>query len=161
LEPVEVEGATGTMHTNFEGKARAAIDQLLHADKDFVYLHIEAPDECGHRNEVDNKVKSIEIIDRQIVAPVKKALDASGEDYSIMVLPDHPTPLRLRTHTSNPVPYIIYRNTCRDAARHVSAKDAACHVSTYNEKTSASTGIYIGEGFRLMDRFIMKSDINN
>jgi len=146
LEPVEVEGATGTMHTNFDGKAQAAIDQLLRFDKDFVYLHIEAPDECGHRYEVENKVKSIEIIDRKIVAPIKEALDVSGEDYSIMILPDHPTPLRLRTHTSDPVPYIIYRN-CRDGAS---------PVSTYNEKTGASTGIYIEEGFQLMDRFIMK-----
>ena len=145
LEPVEVEGATGNMHTNFDGKAQAAIDQLLNKGKDFVYLHIEAPDECGHRHEVNNKVKSIEIIDRKIVSPIKEALDALGEDYSMMILPDHPTPLRLRTHTSNPVPYIIYRNTCRDAAR---------HVSTYTEKTGASTGIFIEEGFRLMDRFI-------
>jgi len=145
LEPVEVDGATGNMHTNFDGKAQAAIDQLLIKDKDFVYLHIEAPDECGHRYEVDNKVKSIEIIDRKIVAPIKEALDASGEEYSIMTLPDHPTPLRLRTHTSDPVPYIIYRNTRRDAAR---------YVSTYTEKTGASTGIFIEEGFRLMDRFI-------
>ena len=154
LKPVEVEGATGNMHSNFDGKAQAAIEQLLHFGMDFVYLHIEAPDECGHRHEVDNKVKSIEIIDRHIVAPIKKALDASGEDYSIMVLPDHPTPLRLRTHTSDPVPYVIYRNTagaCRDAAR---------HVSTYNEKTGASTGIYIEEGHRLMDRFIKKSKIS-
>jgi len=150
LEPVEVEGATGNMHTNFDGKAMAAIDQLLCKGKDFVYLHIEAPDECGHRYEVYNKVKSIEIIDRQIVAPIKKALDASGEEYSIMVLPDHPTPLRLRTHTSDPVPYIIYCNTC---------KNAAYHVASYTEKTGASTGIIIEEGFQLMDRFIRNIEL--
>jgi len=159
LEPVEVDGATGNIHTNFDGKAQAAIDQLLKFGKDFVYVHLEAPDECGHRFEVDNKVKSIEIIDRKIVAPIKDALDVSGEDYSIMVLPDHPTPLRLRTHTSNPVPYVIYRNTCRDGAcpvstGHVSTIDGACPVSTYTEKTAISTGIYIKEGFRLMDRFV-------
>jgi 2,3-bisphosphoglycerate-independent phosphoglycerate mutase len=145
LEPVEVEGATGNMHTNFDGKAQAAIDQLLVKGKDFVYLHVEAPDECGHRHEVDNKVKSIEIIDRQIVAPIKKAMDASGEEYSIMVLPDHPTPLRLRTHTSDPVPYIIYRNTV----------DQQSGVAGYTEKTGASTGVFIEEGFRLMDKFIL------
>ena len=145
LKPVEVEGATGNIHTNFDGKAQAAIDQLFNSDMDFVYLHIEAPDECGHRYEVDNKVKSIEIIDRQIVAPIKNALDASGEDYAIMVLPDHPTPLRLRTHTSDPVPYLIYRNKRRDGTHSVSA---------YNEKSASSTGIYIEDGFRLMDRFI-------
>ncbi len=146
LEVVEVEGATGNMHTNFAGKARAAIDQLLSKGKDFVYLHIEAPDECGHRHEVENKVKAIEIIDRQIVAPIKKALDDSGEEYSIMILPDHPTPLRLRTHTSDPVPYIIYRNTA----------DKPNGVDTYTEKSGASTGVYVSEGFRLMDRFIGK-----
>ena len=145
LEPIEVKGATGNIHTNFDGKAQAAIEQLLYKNKDFVYIHIEAPDECGHRHEVENKVKSIEIIDSKIVAPIKKALDDSGEDYSMMMLPDHPTPLRLRTHTSDPVPYIIYRNTCRDAT---------CHVSTYTEKSAASTGIYIEEGFKLMDKLI-------
>ena len=148
LEPVEVEGATGNMHTNFDGKAQAAIDQLLAKGKDFVYLHIEAPDECGHRHEVENKVKSIEIIDRKIVAPIKKALDASGEKYSIMILPDHPTPLRLRTHTSDPVPYIIYRNTATIQSG----------VKTYTEKTGASTGIFIEEGFRLMDRLIKREE---
>ena len=149
LEPVEIEGATGNIHTNFDGKAQAAIEQLLTKGKDFVYLHIEAPDECGHRHEIDNKVKSIEIIDRQVVAPIKQAMDASGEDYSIMVLPDHPTPLRLRTHTSDPVPYLIFRNTvCRDVAWSAS--------TGYTEKTGASTGIFIEEGFRLMDRFIAK-----
>ena len=142
LEPVEVEGATGNMHTNFSGKAQAAVQQLL-SGKDFVYLHIEAPDECGHRHEVENKVRSIEIIDSDIVTPIKEALDKSGEDYSIMVLPDHPTPLRLRTHTSNPVPYIIYRNNLKQQG-----------AATYTEKTGAATGIYLDEGFRLMDRFI-------
>ena len=144
LEPVEVEGATGNIHTNFAGKAQAAIDQLLGKDKDFVYLHVEAPDECGHRHEVENKVKSIELIDRLMVAPIKKALDASGEDYSIMVLPDHPTPLRLRTHTSDPVPYIIYRNT----------SDKVSGVNCYTETNAASTGVFVEDGFRLMDRFI-------
>ena len=144
LEPVEVEGATGNIHTNFSGKARAAIDRLLKTDNDFVYLHIEAPDECGHRYEVENKVKSIEIIDRQIVSPIKNALDNSGIEYAMMVLPDHPTPLRLRTHTSNPVPYVIYRNTAQINSG----------ASVYTESSAASTGIFIKEGFKLMDRFI-------
>jgi 2,3-bisphosphoglycerate-independent phosphoglycerate mutase len=144
LEVVEVEGATGNIHTNFAGKARAAIHQILANKKDFVYLHVEAPDECGHRHEVDNKVKSIELIDRHIVAPIKQALDDSGEDYAIMVLPDHPTPLCLRTHTSDPVPYIIYRKG--------DIKPGG--INTYTEKTAASTGIYVNDGFRLMDKFV-------
>jgi 2,3-bisphosphoglycerate-independent phosphoglycerate mutase len=144
LEAVEVPGATGNMHSNFDGKAQAAIAQLLTKGKDFVYLHVEAPDECGHRYEVENKVRSIEIIDQQIVLPIKEALDASGEAYSIMVLPDHPTPLRLRTHTSDPVPYAIYRNT----------EERRQAVSAYTEKNGTATGLYIANGFQLMDRFI-------
>ncbi|MDR0712748.1 MAG: cofactor-independent phosphoglycerate mutase [Bacteroidales bacterium] len=144
LEVVEVQGATGNMHSNFSGKAQAAIDQLLRKGKDFVYLHVEAPDECGHRHEVENKVKSIEIIDQQIVLPIKEALDASGEDYSIMVLPDHPTPLRKRTHTSTPVPYVIFRNT--------EAQQQA--ITEYTEKNSTLSSRYIADGYTLMDRFI-------
>jgi 2,3-bisphosphoglycerate-independent phosphoglycerate mutase len=144
LEVIDVPGATGNMHSNFRGKAQAAIEQLLEKGKDFVYLHVEAPDECGHRHEITNKVKSIEIIDQQIVLPIKEALDASGEAYSIMVLPDHPTPLRKRTHTSAPVPYIIYRST-----KHQKQRTAA-----YTEKNGTLSGQYIAEGFLLMDRFI-------
>ncbi|MDR1864668.1 MAG: cofactor-independent phosphoglycerate mutase [Bacteroidales bacterium] len=144
LEAVDVPGATGNMHSNFDGKAQAAIEQLLKKGKDFVYLHVEAPDECGHRHEIMNKVKSIEIIDQQIVLPVKEALDASGEAYSVMVLPDHPTPLRRRTHTSDPVPYLIYRST--DAQRRP--------VTAYTEKNGIAAGRYITEGYTLMDRFI-------
>jgi 2,3-bisphosphoglycerate-independent phosphoglycerate mutase len=150
LEPVEVEGATGNIHTNFAGKAQAAIDELLSKDKDFVYLHIEAPDECGHRYEIENKVKSIEIIDRQIVAPIKKALDDSGKEYSMMILPDHPTPLRLRTHTSDPVPYIIYRNK----------NEKQNGVNTYTEKSAASTEVYIEEGHLLMNRLFLVHNKN-
>ncbi|MDR2036582.1 MAG: cofactor-independent phosphoglycerate mutase [Bacteroidales bacterium] len=149
LEPIEVPGATGNIHTNFEGKTQAAIDQLLNKGKDFVYLHIEAPDESGHRYEVENKVKSIEIIDQQMVLPIKEALDASGEEYSIMILPDHPTPLRLRTHTSDPVPYAIYRSTV----------ERRSEISAYTEKNGAATGLYIREGFRLMDRFLKDEDV--
>ncbi|MDR1667656.1 MAG: cofactor-independent phosphoglycerate mutase [Bacteroidales bacterium] len=144
LEVVEVPGATGNMHSNFDGKAQAAIDQLLAKGKDFIYLHVEAPDECGHRHEVQNKVKAIEIIDQQIVLPIKEALDASGEPYSIMVLPDHPTPLRKRTHTSVPVPYLIYRNT--EAQQH--------GICDYTEKNATLSGRFIANGHTLMDRFI-------
>jgi 2,3-bisphosphoglycerate-independent phosphoglycerate mutase len=109
LDSVDVDGVTGNINTNFKGKAEAALKELKNG-KDFVYVHIEAPDECGHRFEIENKVKSIEYIDKLIVGTLLEGLSAY-DDYSIMVLPDHPTPLSLRTHTPEPVPYIIYRKS--------------------------------------------------
>ncbi len=105
---VEVEGATGYIDTNFSGKAQACIDAF--ADHDFVYLHVEAPDECGHRFEIAEKVKSLELIDEQVLTPIVTAL-AQYDDYKIMILPDHATPLALKTHTSEPVPYLIYQKS--------------------------------------------------
>ena len=96
---IDVEGATGTIHTNFEGKAQAAINALKNGS-DFVYVHLEAPDECGHQHDIKNKVRSIELIDEKIIAPIMNAMREAGEDFSIMVLPDHPTPLNLRTPVS-------------------------------------------------------------
>ena len=142
LDAVDVEGATGNIHTNFRGKAEAALKELK-KDKDFVYVHIEAPDECGHRFEIENKVKSIEFIDSQIVKPLLEGL-AEFDDYSVLVLPDHPTPLPLRTHTAEPVPYIIYRKS--------SARPSG--ITCYDEFRAQETGIRIEEGYTLMDRFI-------
>jgi 2,3-bisphosphoglycerate-independent phosphoglycerate mutase len=144
LDVADVEGATGNMHSNFAGKAQAAIDLLLNKEKDFVYLHVEAPDECGHRHEVQNKVKSIEIIDQQIVLPIKEALDAAEIAYSIMVLPDHPTPLNIRTHTATPVPYVIYRSGAAENAKPLA----------YTEKNGIVSGNTISKGHTLMNRFI-------
>ena len=143
LKSVEVEGATGNLHTNFIGKARAALDEL-EAGMDFVYVHVEAPDECGHRYEIENKVKSIELIDSQVVGTILEGLE-KYEDYSILVLPDHPTPLSLRTHTSEPVPYLLYRKSSRIASG----------VEGYDEFQAASTGVYMDEGYKLMDRFLL------
>lgn len=144
LTSVNVEGATGNINTNFEGKGQAAINELLNNNKDFVYVHIEAPDECGHRHEIENKVKAIELIDEKIVAPVVKALNESGEDYSILVMPDHPTPLALKTHTSEAVPFIIYRsNEVIDSG-----------LKGYDEQQAKSTGAYIDKGYTLMDKFL-------
>ena len=139
----EVEGATGYIDTNYEGKVQAAINELNNG-QDFVYIHIEAPDECGHRGEVDNKVKAIEYIDEKILAPLLDALKASGEDYSIMILPDHPTPLTIRTHTSDPIPYLIYRsNNLVDSG-----------VTVFDEESAKNTGVYIEKGPTLMNRFL-------
>lgn len=143
LDTVDVEGVTGNINTNFRGKAEAALDELRKG-KDFVYIHIEAPDECGHRFEVENKVRSIELIDELVVGTLLEGL-ADFDDFSLMVLPDHPTPLSLRTHTADPVPYVIYRKR--------SAKPSG--AAGYDEFEAHKTGIFIGQGHELMDRFLL------
>jgi 2,3-bisphosphoglycerate-independent phosphoglycerate mutase len=142
MRAVDVEGATGNIHTNFRGKAEAALREL-ESGQDLVYVHIEAPDECGHRFEIENKVRSIELIDEEVVGPILKGLE-QFEDYSVMVLPDHPTPLSLRTHTSEPVPFIIYRKS----------QPITLGVDGYDEIQAKNTGIYISQGHKLMDYFL-------
>lgn len=137
----EVKGATGYIDTNFEGKAECAIKEL--ETKDFVYIHIEAPDECGHRNEPENKVKSIEIIDEKVLSKVVEALD-KYDDYKIMVLPDHPTPIVTMTHAGDAVPYMIYQKS----------KATNNGVATFTEQTAKATGNYVEIGHTLMDKFI-------
>jgi len=143
MDIIEVEGATGNIHTNFKGKAKAALDEMAKGN-DFVYIHVEAPDECGHRYEIENKYKAIEYIDNQIVKVIKDEMERIGEDYRMIILPDHPTPLSLRTHTSEPVPFLIYQSN--DEKNNVN--------DTYNEVTSKETGLYFPEGYKLMDYFI-------
>lgn len=141
MRVVEVEGATGYIDTNFDGKAAAAINEFKDG-QDFVYIHVEAPDECGHRNETENKVKAIELIDGKILGPVVEELRKMG-DFKVLVTPDHATPLSLRTHTNDPVPFFIYDST----------KDYE-GVETFNEKTAKDTGIYISTGHKIMQEFI-------
>ena len=107
LRPVHVEGATGTIHTNFEGKAQAALE-VLKGKEDFLYLHVEAPDECSHQGDLQGKIRSLELIDQKVLSPIFQGLKEQGEPFRIMVLPDHPTPLALRTHVAEPVPFLIY-----------------------------------------------------
>ncbi|MBE6008116.1 MAG: cofactor-independent phosphoglycerate mutase [Lachnospiraceae bacterium] len=145
LRSIDVEGATGNYDTNFAGKAKAAIDELLNGS-DYVYIHMEAPDECGHRGELDNKKLSVELIDKEVVGPVVEAMRKAGEDFSILVMPDHPTPIKIKTHTSDPVPFLIYRSN--------DEKDSG--LDSYNEKTAASTGLYIEKGYTLMQKFLNK-----
>lgn len=144
MTSIDVEGATGNVHTNYEGKANAAIKWLIDEDKDFVYVHLEGPDECGHRNELENKIKAIELIDEKIINPIKRALDEYGEDYKLLVLPDHPTPLRLRTHTGDPVPYMLFKSN-----RVTIDKD-----KRYTEDYAMKNGELIEEGYTLMDYFL-------
>jgi len=145
MKVVLVEGADGTLHTNYEGKAKAAVDVLLKEGYDFVYVHVEAPDEMGHQGSVDRKVKAIEYLDEKVIRPVKKAMDASGEDYRMLILPDHPTPIACRTHTSDPIPYLLYDST--DTG--MKAENAQ-----YNEKQAAASGIVVNEGYRLIEKLL-------
>ncbi len=142
LRSIDVEGATGNIHTNFTGKAKAALKEL-ESGQDFVYIHIEAPDECGHRHEIENKARSIELIDQQVIGTLLEGLN-KFDDYRILVLPDHPTPLSLRTHTSEPVPFILYQKSA----------EVSSGVDGYDEFQAQSTGVYINDGYTLMDRFI-------
>lgn len=144
LTSIDVEGATGNIHTNFSGKAAAALEALK--TDDFVYVHIEAPDECGHRYEVENKPRSIELIDEKVVGPILEGIKAFG-DYRILVLPDHPTPLSLRTHTSEPVPFILYD----------SIDEKISGVTGYDEEQAKTSGVFIEDGYTLMDLFIKGS----
>jgi len=140
MKVAHVDGATGSLDTNYLGKAQAAIDALLRDNQDFAYIHVEAPDEMGHQGNAAHKVKSIEEIDEKIIAVVKNALDKAGEPYRILVLPDHPTPICKRTHTSDPVPYVLYDS------RFIQKK-----VAVYSEEAAAATGIYQPDGYRLIE----------
>ena len=142
MRSIDVEGATGNVHTNYEGKAQAAIEAFRNGH-DYVYIHVEAPDECGHRAELENKVLSVELIDQKILKPVYEYLVSCGEDFRVMVLPDHPTPIRMRTHTSLPVPFFIY-----DSTRTLDG------VNSFSEESATAKGFYIENGFTLMEHLI-------
>ena len=143
MEVVCVEGATGSLHTNYEGKAAAAVKALLEDGRDFVYVHVEAPDEMGHQGSMTDKVQAIEYLDSRIVAPIKAAMDESGEEYRMLVLPDHPTPIRIRTHSSDPVPYVLY-DSHRQSRK----------IARYSETEAAAAGEYTADGYQLMERFL-------
>ncbi len=136
-----VDGATGNINTNFSGKAKTAIDAL--SEYDFVYLHIEAPDECGHHGDTEGKIKSIELIDEKVVAPVADYLERRGNKFNILIMPDHPTPIGLKTHTKEPVPYLLYRNY----------RPMECGLA-YNEKNALKSGNFIEYGYTLIDKVL-------
>lgn len=145
MQVVEVPGANGGLHTNYAGKAQAAVKAVLQDGCDFVYVHVEAPDEMGHQGSVENKIKAIENLDEKVIAPIKAAMDASGEDYRLLVLPDHPTPIRCRTHTADPVPYVLYDSTQQQKK-----------IAGYSEKEAAATGVFVPEGYSLIDKLFAK-----
>lgn len=141
MEVVKVEGATGGLHTNYEGKADAAVKALLSDGFDFAYIHVEAPDEMGHQGSAERKVQSIEFLDQRVIGRVKEQMEHAGADFRMLIMPDHPTPICCRTHTSDPIPYMLYDSTAPKNERHL-----------YNEEAGKESGIFIPEGYKLIDR---------
>ena len=142
---VEVEGANGGLHTNYEGKTQAAVKALLEDGYDFVYVHLEAPDEMGHQGSVERKVQAIEYLDTRVIGPLTEKLDAEGVDYRMLVLPDHPTPVRVRTHTPDSVPYMLYDST-----------NLLDKTWSYNEKEGAASGNFVAQGHKIIDHLFEK-----
>ena len=144
LRGIEVEGATGNYDTNFTGKANACLEGL-NSGLDYVYIHMEAPDECGHHGDTEHKVWSIEQIDKQVVKPIVEQLESKGEHFRMLICPDHPTPLCLMTHVSDPIPFIIYDNKLSQSG-----------ALSYTEKDAKSTGVFLSSGVELMQTFLKK-----
>ena len=145
MKVIEVEGANGGLDTNYEGKAEAAVDVLLKDNYDMAYIHVEAPDEMGHQGSVERKVKAIENLDKRVIKVVTEAMDKAGEDYRLLVMPDHPTPICVRTHTSDPVPYMLYDST-----------DIKNGNLDYNEKCGKESGIFMANGHEMMNYLLSK-----
>lgn len=141
MDNISVEGANGGLHTNYEGKARAAVKALSLDGYDFAYIHVEAPDEMGHQGSVDRKIQAIENLDQRVIRLVKEGLDEANVPYRMLVLPDHPTPIRVRTHTADPVPYLLYDSSRKEE-----------HSYHYNEKEAALTDHKLAEGWMMMER---------
>lgn len=143
MDNISVEGANGGLHTNYEGKARAALDALLNKGYDFAYIHVEAPDEMGHQGLVNEKIEAIEKLDKHVVQVLIEELDKSGEDYRMLILPDHPTPIRIRTHSSGPVPYLLYDNRKKLGGQ-----------ENYSEETADKSGLVWKDGYKLIDHLL-------
>lgn len=141
----KVEGANGGLNTNYEGKVAAAVKALTKDGYDFAYIHVEAPDEMGHQGSVEKKVKAIHYLDTRVIGPLTEQLRAAGEDFRLLVLPDHPTPIRVRTHTSDSVPYLLYDSTAEKN-----------ETWDYNEETGRASGLLIARGHELIDRLFEK-----
>lgn len=142
---VEVEGANGGLHTNYEGKTQAAVKALTEDGYDFAYIHVEAPDEMGHQGSVEKKVQAIEYLDSRVIAPLVESLKAQNVDFRMLVLPDHPTPIRVRTHTADNVPFMLYDSTAEQS-----------NAWNYNEKEGRESGNYIAKGHEIIDYLFSK-----
>ncbi len=142
MENIIVPGANGGLDTNYRGKAEAAVKALL-GGKDFAYIHVEAPDEMGHQGSYERKIQAIEHLGREVIAEVCAGLDNAGEDYRLLIMPDHPTPVAVRTHTSDPVPFLLYDSTAPlQKEQH------------YNEREAKQSGLEVMEGYRLIDQLL-------
>lgn len=139
MQNITVEGANGGLHTNYEGKAQAALDAMLVDGCDFAYIHVEAPDEMGHQGSIQKKIQAIEYLDQRVIKAVKEGLDASGEAYRMLILPDHPTPICVKTHTGNPVPYLLYDSRKQEK-----------HSWKYNEEEAQKSGKFLEKGHELL-----------
>lgn len=144
MDVIEVPGATGNIDTNFDGKAQAAIEAFKNGT-DFVYIHMEAPDECGHHGDTQGKILSIELIDEKVIKPVVDYLKSTGDDFRVLITPDHPTPISLKTHVRDAIPFVIYD----------SRKDTGLNLD-YTEENAKTTGLYIEPGYKLMEKFLEK-----
>ncbi len=145
MKVITVEGANGGLHTNYEGKAQAAVDVLTKDGYDFVYVHLEGPDEMGHQGSMERKIQAIENLDARIIKPIAEGLKACGEDFRMLILPDHPTPICIRTHTGDGVPYLLYDST-----------DQQSHTWHYNEAEAEQSGNFVDEGHTLIDYLFSK-----
>lgn len=145
MKVIEVEGANGGLHTNYEGKAMAAVNALCEDGYDFAYIHVEAPDEMGHQGSIERKLLAVEFLDKKVIRVVKEQLEEKGEDFRLLVLPDHPTPIQLRTHVGEPVPFLLYDST-----------DKKNSDLLYNESDAKKSGIYIENGYKIIDHLFEK-----
>ena len=143
MNSIDVEGATGNIHTNFDGKAKKAAAALLEDGADLVYVHLEAPDECGHQGDAEGKTRSLELIDEKVIGYIKKRLDEAGEDYAFLVMPDHPTPISTKTHSREAVPCVMYKKG-----------DNANTGHRFIEKDAQKYGEFISEGYKIMKLFL-------
>lgn len=143
MKVIEVSGANGGLHTNYEGKAMAAVKVLLEDNYDYVYIHVEAPDEMGHQGSVEKKVQSIENLDQRVIKIVVEEMKKAGTDYRMLIMPDHPTPIRCRTHTSDPVPYLLYDSTAEQN-----------HIWHYNEVEAKASGNVVLEGYDIINKLL-------
>jgi len=143
MNSIDVEGVTGNIHTNFDGKAKASADALLKDGADLVYVHLEAPDECGHQGDTPGKVRSLELIDEKVIGYIKNRLEEAGEDYAFLVMPDHPTPIATKTHSREAVPCVMYKKGDNGATSH-----------RFTEKDAEMYGEKIAEGYTIMRKFL-------
>ncbi|GFI14931.1 hypothetical protein IMSAGC009_00083 [Lachnospiraceae bacterium] len=146
----QVEGANGGLHTNYEGKVQAALDALKDGF-DFVYIHVEAPDEMGHQGSVEKKVQAVEYLDKRVIGPLTQSLDTEGIPYRLLVMPDHPTPIRVRTHTADSVPFLLY-----DSTKLYDSGNEKQGSLKYNEKDARAAGNFIPLGHTIIDRLFEK-----